>query len=49
MTVATEQQSDVSQSLADLVHQLSDSATDVSNNCDSANQTSQDIKAQVMI
>ena len=47
MTVATEQQSDVSQSLADLVHQLSDSATDVSNNCDSANQTSQDIKAQV--
>ncbi|MCW8329075.1 methyl-accepting chemotaxis protein [Photobacterium sp. SDRW27] len=47
MTVATEQQSDVSQSLADLVHQLSDSAADVSNNCDSANQTSQDIKAQV--
>lgn len=47
MTVATEQQSGVSQSLADLVHQLSDSAADVSGNCDSASKTSQDIKAQV--
>jgi methyl-accepting chemotaxis protein len=48
VAVATEQQYSVSQSLAALVHQLSDFANDVSNNCDNANATSQKIKHKVV-
>ncbi|KDM89626.1 methyl-accepting chemotaxis protein [Photobacterium galatheae] len=47
IAVATEQQSNVSQSVAELVHQLSSSADEVSGNCSVANQTSQSIKSQV--
>jgi methyl-accepting chemotaxis protein len=48
VAVATEQQYSVSQSLAALVHQLSDFANDVSNNYGNANTTSQKIKHKVI-
>lgn len=48
VAVATEQQSSVTQSLADLIHQLSYSADGVANNCKDANETSQNVKNKVI-
>jgi len=45
---ATDQQFAVSESLASLVHQLSDSANDVSANCDNANNTAQESKNKAL-